>query len=176
MAKTAQKVGRVDSGAMGAGGAQDDLAEKAVALNQDLYFDEAVIRQRRERYKPLLLIVEDDRVTRHMLQAAMEKYCDITVAWNLQQAEYFYQSTLPNIVFLDIELPDGDGQSLAKKLCEQDDEAFVVMVSGKLNQDRVEQCMHFGVKGVVAKPAHEDKLLPLIDRYNSIKKMRVQSG
>lgn len=133
-------------------------------------------RQRQSRYKPLLLIVEDDRVTRHMLQAAMEKYCDITIAWNAQQAREFYQTRLPNITFLDIELPDGDGQELAELFCSHDTESFVVMVSGALDNEKTARCIKAGVKGTIAKPAQEAQLLKFIDQYNKAKQQKPALG
>lgn len=133
-------------------------------------------RQRQARYKPLLLIVEDDRVTRHVLQAVMEKYCDIAVAWDAQQAQELYQAMLPNITFLDIKLPDGDGQELAELFCSHDPDSFVIMVSGDLSPDKVERCLKAGVKGTVKKPAQEAQLLKFIDQYNKAKQDRAVSS
>lgn len=137
-------------------------AEK-FALSED------VLRQRRARYKPLLLIVEDDGVTRHMLQATMEKYCDMAVAWDAAQARILYQEIAPNMTFLDIELPDGDGQELAELFCTHDKGSFVVMVSGSLDDDKIKRCIKAGVKGCVAKPTKEQQLLEFVDRYHKDK-------
>lgn len=125
-----------------------------------------LFRMRRARYKPLLLILEDDRVTRHMLQACMEKYCDISVAWSIAQARQVYEDMLPNLAFLDIELPDGDGQDLAELFCTGDPDAFVVMVSGTLRPERIDRCARVGVKGFVPKPVREGPLLSFINQYN----------
>lgn len=136
------------------------------AISEDL------CRQRQSRYKPLLLIVEDDRVTRHMLQAIMEKYCDIAVAWDAEQARQLYQSMSPNITFLDIELPDGDGLELAELFCKNDDDSFIVMVSGCSTTEAKSRSIKAGTKGFVTKPATEARLLKFIDQYNSTKQDR----
>ncbi|MEZ5918967.1 MAG: response regulator [Alphaproteobacteria bacterium] len=122
-------------------------------------------RQRQIRFRPLLLIVEDDRVTRHILQASMEKYCDIAIAWTAEQAVRLYKTMLPNNAFLEIELPDGDGQELAELFCALDSESFIVMISGMLNHEKTHRCLRAGVRECVAKPAQEQELLELIDRY-----------
>ena len=150
--------------------AENSEAPDTFIISEDLH------RQRIARYKPLLLIVEDDRVTRHMLQASMEKYCDIAVAWDAKQAQAFYQEMLPNIAFLDIELPDGDGQDLAELFCSYDPESFVVMVSGALSPDKVERCLKAGVKGTVKKPAQEAQLLKYVDQYNKVKQQKAALG
>ena len=137
------------------------------AEKEEPYAIAETLRPRRQaRYKPLLLIVEDDRVTRHMLQASMEKYCDIVVAWDAQQAKDFYQKMLPNITFLDIELPDGDGQELAELFCAHDPGSYIVMVSGALSDDKIERCMRAGVKSTIAKPATDSQLLQIINNYH----------
>lgn len=132
----------------------------------DFLLSEELVRSRHVRYKPLLLIIEDDNVTRHLIQAAMEKYCDIVVAWQAEQAKQFYQNTAPNIVFLDIQLPGGDGLELADLFCSHDPDAFVVMVSGGLSEERVARCKEIGVKGFIAKPATEEQLLHFVNVYN----------
>ena len=81
-------------------------SERIIMIDNSL--DKELVQQRVRRYKPLLMIVEDDATTRHFLQSAMEQYCDIVVAWNVQQAIALYEVMLPNIAFLDIELPDGN--------------------------------------------------------------------
>lgn len=133
-------------------------------------------RARQVRYKPLLLIVEDDRVTRHTLQGFMTKYCDIAVAWNAQQARAFYREMAPNIVFLDIELPDGDGRELAARFCANDPDSFVVMVSGGLSDKVVLQCMESGVKGCIAKPAEEKRLAEFITQYHALRRHKGAAG
>lgn len=153
-----------------------DAGNKELKPGHMFFIQEDMIRHRQMRYKPLLLIVEDDRVTRHMLQAAMEKYCDIAVAWGARQARNLYREKAPNIVFLDIELPDGDGQDLAELFCAHDPGSFIVMVSGCLSEAKIERCMKAGVRDFIAKPAHESELLKFIDQYNKERQRKTASG
>lgn len=138
--------------------------------------DPALHDTRNLRYKPLLLIIEDDGTTRHFMQAIMEKYCDIAVAWNASQARQMYKAMLPNIAFLDIELPDGNGCDLAELFCSRDPSAFIVMVSGSISELAMARCASAGVKGFVAKPASESKLLRFIDQYNNEKRKKAATA
>lgn len=158
-----------DSPSQSCSGSQrkEEIIKDVAVISKDLY------RQRIMRYKPLLLIVEDDRITRHFLQAIMEKYCDIAVAWNASQARKIYHEMLPDITFLDIDLPDGDGCELAELFSCYDKNSFIVMVSGTLSSENIERCLRAGVKGAVKKPAKEGELLKFIDQYNQIKQSRV---
>lgn len=152
--------------------APSEQPEEEKPPQSDFIISADLQRQRNTRYKPLLLIVEDDRVTRHFIQSIMEKYCDIAIAWDAEQAQKLYQALLPNITFLDIELPDGDGRNLAELFCTHDHSSFIVMVSGSLSPDNVERCLRAGVKGTVAKPIKEAPLLKFIDRHNKEKNQR----
>src|SRR5690606_22132763 len=61
-----------------------------------------------------VLLIEDDRSTRRMIAASLKDHCDLTEAPNASQGITAYNALEPDLVFLDIELPDGDGQSILK--------------------------------------------------------------
>jgi len=145
-----------------------ELTSSSASRMEAVNIDGDLKRQRSMRYKPLLLVVEDDRVTRHFIQALMEKYCDIVVAWDAAQARKVYFESLPNLAFLDIELPDGDGRELAELFCSSDPNSFIIMVSGSLTPENTARCMKAGVKGVAPKPVKEGPLLEYIHQYNSV--------
>ncbi len=120
---------------------------------------------RKSRHRPLLLILEDDRTTRHFIQAMMQDHCDIAVAWNGTQAEQLYKELKPDLAFLDIEVPFGDGDDLATILCKDDPEAFIVMVSGGLNPAIEKRLIDVGVKGFAHKPPDQAILLGFFKQY-----------
>lgn len=161
-----------DSGQQGDTDEKEDIREVNV-FSEPYTLEPIGLEQRGRRYKPLMMIVEDDNTTRHMLQAATEKYGDISVAWDVEQAMNLYRKVIPSIVFLDIELPDGNGQDLVELFCQTDPEAFVVMVSGSLSQDRINRCLKAGAKGFIAKPASEARLLRFIHEYNKDRPQRI---
>lgn len=125
----------------------------------------AGLRYRKQRKRPLLLILEDDRTDRTMLQAIMRKYCDIAISWNGEQARTRYLDLRPNIAFLDLQVPFGDGEDLAADICKKDPEAFVVIISGALTPNKIERCMKAGVKACVPKPINEKAVLTAFAQY-----------
>ncbi|MDB2683205.1 response regulator [Alphaproteobacteria bacterium] len=142
------------------------------------YFDEVLARVfetkisedsvhslRAKRSKPLLLILEDDRTTRHFIHAMIKEHCDIVVAWNAPQAERLYKNLMPDMAFLDIQVPYGDGDDLAVTLRAFDPDAFIVMVSGALNPATEKRCLEAGVKGCLHKPPEEKALLSFLKQY-----------
>ena len=57
-----------------------------------------------------------------------------------------------NIIFLDIELPDGDGKEIISQINEISPEANVVMVSAHSTVENVKEAIEKGAKGFVVKP------------------------
>jgi len=124
---------------------------------------------RRERFKPTMLTIEDDRSTQRIISAMMSAYCDVVTARNAEEAVEQYEATLPNIVFMDIELPDGNGKELTKRFFEADDEAFIVMVSGKADLQDVDECIMAGARGFITKDPKtmQNRMLYFVNLYNS---------
>ncbi|MEM7650809.1 MAG: response regulator [Pseudomonadota bacterium] len=123
--------------------------------------------ERMMRVKPVLLVIEDERMTQAFIDALLKPYCEIITADSIAQGRNLYETVWPNIVFMDIELPDGDGQALTEEIYKQDPEAHVVMVSANISIEKVQKCRESGAKGFIAKPVTSDKerLLAMVDQY-----------
>ena len=73
-----------------------------------------------------------------------------------------YVTHAPDVLFLDIELPDITGHDVLQKVLEMDPDAFVIMLSGNGNKENIFKAMKTGAKGFVGKPFTKDKLLQYI--------------
>ena len=109
-----------------------------------------------------VLLIEDDRSTRRMVSASLKGYCDLIEAPNASQGISAYNAHQPDLVLLDIELPDADGQNLLDWMTRNDPGAFVVMFSGHYDTNNVMQSIDHGAKGFIAKPFDLDKMLHFI--------------
>jgi len=68
--------------------------------------------------RPRIMIVEDDRDTAEMLMAYFEAqgYDVTSVAWGQDAVRQAEQDALPDLILLDIRLPDMDGYEVCKRL------------------------------------------------------------
>lgn len=110
-----------------------------------------------------VLLIEDDRSTRRLVKTGIKDHCELIEAPDASQGISAYSASLPDIVFLDIELPDGNGQSILQWIMRNDPGAFVVMFSGHYDIQNVTQSITAGAKGFIIKPFDVQKMLHFID-------------
>ncbi len=106
-----------------------------------------------------VLLIEDDRSTRRMVAASLKDHCDFIEASNASQGISSYNVLQPDLVLMDIELPDGNGHDLLSWMLRNDPGAFVVMFSGHYNMDNILKSIDIGAKGFISKPFDPNKVL-----------------
>lgn len=143
---------------------QKNLDQKESILN--LSFDQGMIdslpKRRAERSALQVLVVEDDAFSRKLVSSALEGKYETILAEDGQGGLMQYVTHAPDVLFLDIELPDITGHDVLQKVLEMDPDAFVIMLSGNGNKENIFKAMKTGAKGFVGKPFTKDKLLQYI--------------
>lgn len=70
-----------------------------------------------------------------------------------------------NIIFLDIELPDGDGKELIAQINDINPQTNVVMVSAHSTVENVKDAIDKGAKGFVVKPFTPKKIAAMLKKF-----------
>ncbi len=125
--------------------------------------DRVQLRQNRAELK--LLVVEDDLSSARIIKRVLEKY-DRSVAYNAEEAIISYGHNLPDIVFLDIGLPDASGMEVLKAICNADPNAFVVMLTSNSSHSNLKAAISNGAKGFMVKPFTLSKIESYIEKKN----------
>lgn len=123
-----------------------------------------VLETRGKRQKPCILLVEDDPASLFMAKRALWQDFEVITATNGSEALAAYTANAPDIVFLDIGLPDTSGHRVLEKIVYLDPQASVVMLSGNSFRDEIVKAMKQGAKGFVGKPFSRAKLLHYINQ------------
>lgn len=148
-------------------------AERALAhmmaervLNPDISQEkvETISLRREQRTKPHILVVEDDPFTQKLVGRALGTLYDVFYADSAAQAVQLYVRHAPDILFLDIGLPDVDGHTVLQKILDMDRHAYVVMLSGNGNKENVIKAVQNGAKGFVGKPFTKIRLEEYIQK------------
>lgn len=120
--------------------------------------------RRTDREKPEILVAEDDPFSQKLVYNALKTHYSVTISKDGQGALMNYVNKAPDILFLDIGLPDMNGHQVLKKLFQIDPEAYVVMFSGNGDKENVMKAISLGAKGFVGKPFTQDKLFQYIEK------------
>lgn len=114
--------------------------------------------------EPRVLLVEDDAVTRWMVRNALKNECEFITAPSANKAFAMFSSYTPDVVFLDINLPDNSGYAVLEWILKNDPGACVVMFSSNGQLDNIVQAMEKGASGFISKPFLRDHLLYYLQR------------
>lgn len=130
---------------------------------------QAIAAQRKERGKPEIMIIEDDPFSRRLIQNVLQKHYSLTVLSDAEFALATYAHKAPDVLFLDINLPDVTGHELLEKIIVLDPDAFVVMLSANADRENILRAMSKGAKGFVGKPFSQEKLIKYLELCPTIK-------
>lgn len=111
-----------------------------------------------------VLLVEDDPVTRWMVRTALKGQCTLLTASTAGSAIESYHKCKPDLVFLDINLPDKNGQDVLKDIFNDDPRANIVVFSSQNNVETMIEMLQTGACGFVSKPFTRQRLLTYIKR------------
>lgn len=76
-----------------------------------------------------------------------------------------YKQWHPDIVLMDITMPDMDGIEATREIVKYDPHATIIMVSAMGQQDKVFDAISAGAKDFVVKPFESAKIIKCISKY-----------
>lgn len=122
-----------------------------------------------------ILIVDDVDYTRQLLRNAIlqianndELKCKrykFVNASNGHDAFVKLEDHKPDLIFLDIELPDMNGIEILKTIKSKQPTAFIIMVSGESTIDNVKSSLLNGAAGFIVKPFSAIKVADAMKNY-----------
>lgn len=136
--------------------------ETLQTLDKDLISSLAMRRDMRQ--KPEIMVVEDDPFSQTLVKNALKKHYSVSVNGDGQGAIMSYIIKAPDVLFLDIGLPDMNGHEVLEKIFSLDPDAYVVMFSGNGDKHNILKAIELGAKGFVGKPFTQDKLIQYIEK------------
>ncbi len=115
-----------------------------------------------------VLIVEDDptvgQINREFTER-LEGFSVVGVARSVLAAAEAVARLRPDLVLLDVYMPDGDGVQLLKEIRRQDFEVDVIPVTAARNAGVVRQLMRHGAAGYIVKPFKFERFATVLQAY-----------
>lgn len=111
-----------------------------------------------------ILSVEDSSFERKVIRNVVEdEGYDLIEAENAEEGKQKYGEEKPDLVLLDIRLPDKDGIKLLEELQDEYNNPKIVMVSIVREDDTIQEAKDLGALDYVEKPVTEEKLVPVLN-------------
>lgn len=116
-----------------------------------------------------VLIVDDAAFMRMMIKDILTKngYEVVGEAENGDVAVKLYEELKPDVVTMDITMPEKDGISALKEIKAKDPDAKVIMCSAMGQQAMVMESIQAGAKDFIVKPFQKDRVLQALEKVLS---------
>jgi two-component system response regulator AtoC len=121
-----------------------------------------------------ILVVDDEKLVRWTLRQKCEEWgYQVSEAANLAEGLQRAQSESPDLVLLDVRLPDGNGMDALERIRSMPGIRAVIMMTADPSLDDVKAALKLGAHDFVSKPLNLDELSVTIE--NALETTRLRS-
>jgi two-component system cell cycle response regulator len=112
-----------------------------------------------------LLTIDDSKTIRLILARAFKEYdCALIEASNGEEGLKAAAEHKPDLIILDITMPQMDGIQMLTLLREKGDNTPVVMLTAEGGSTSVQRAGHLGVSDYISKPFQNDALIAKVEK------------
>ena len=115
---------------------------------------------------PKVLIVDDNDLMRTLLRGILRsESCHVVgEARNGLIALEMVEKTVPDVVFLDVMMPEMNGIEVLQVIRERHPGIQVIMITGKPSVENVQESIHAGAAGFIVKPFNTARVLDTLQK------------
>ena len=124
------------------------------------------------------MVVEDEGVANELLSSTFKNFfSDVTSAFNGKEALEMFERVKPDIVFVDIVMPEMDGIELSRKLREMNPNQIIIVISASNDIQKISESIEIGVNSFIQKPIDTKKIIELLSNVTSLisKKKKIET-
>jgi two-component system chemotaxis response regulator CheY len=130
--------------------------------------ENALLETRKRRAERVIMIAEDDMFIRSLVVNLFRQKARVIELDKVAPVLDAYLEHLPDILFLDIHLPDGSGVEALSNVMNFDNSAYVIMLTSDSVRDNVIETKKRGASGFLAKPFSKGKIEECYNKCPSI--------
>lgn len=123
-----------------------------------------------------VLIVDDAYFMRNLIKKALREggYEVIGEAKNGTEGLQLYRELKPDLVTMDIKMPDISGVEVTRQIMKEDPNAQIIVITGNNNDDIKQEIMQAGAKDYLRKPFQPAFLLKKVEKIFQVQEEEVQ--
>jgi len=112
-----------------------------------------------------LLTIDDSKTIRMILHRAFKEFdCTLCEAANGEEGLKAAAAHKPDLIILDITMPQMDGIEMLTRLRAAGDNTPVIMLTAEGGANSVQRASHLGVSDYIAKPFQNDALIEKVQK------------
>ncbi len=111
-----------------------------------------------------VLVVDDEVGARESLRMVLKNDYEVFLAKDAEEAFLRINKHSPDVILLDIILPDMDGLKILEKVRQKDPEAIVIMITATKTVKTAVEAMKLGAYDYITKPFDVDELRLVVSR------------
>lgn len=114
----------------------------------------------------LIQVIEDDEAIRDVIEYILQQSeFDVTVAANAKEFKVNLFNTLPDLILMDVKLPDGNGIQLCRKLKQSLDTRHIPVIIISAHANAEQSSKEAFADDFISKPFDLNELLALIEKH-----------
>ena len=122
-----------------------------------------------ETKKMSAMVVEDEAVANDLLSTTFKNFFkEVTSAFNGKEALEMFIEKKPDIVFVDIIMPEMDGIELARRIREINPQQLIIIISASNDIQKISQTIEIGVNSFIQKPIDTKKIIDLLQNVTQM--------
>ncbi len=124
------------------------------------------------------MVVEDEGVANELLSSTFKNFfSEVSSAFNGKEAIEMFERIKPDIVFVDIVMPEMDGIELSRRLREMNPNQIIIVISASNDIQKISESIEIGVNSFIQKPIDTKKIIELLSNVTALisKKKKVET-
>ena len=112
-----------------------------------------LVRLTEQTKKLTAMVVEDEKVANELLSSTFKNFfSEVTSAFDGKEALRLYEEKQPDILFVDIIMPEMDGIEFSRRIKEINPGQIIIVISASNDIQKISESIEIGVNSFIQKP------------------------
>jgi DNA-binding response OmpR family regulator len=129
-----------------------------------------------DKNKKLSILLIEDNGMFLTIAVEMLKGHDVIAVKTAKEGIESYKDASPDITFLDIALPDGNGHEILKQIKKINPDAYVIMMTGSRLREDVIMSIDEGAEGYITKPFSDGMMRECIKEFYDYRNKKLEAN
>ena len=112
-----------------------------------------------------VMVIDDVPENRDIFTTLLEDKYQVIEASSGREGLELAEKEIPDLIFLDLKLPDGDGMDILSEIKRITPDPLVIIISAYGSEERRQDAKKKGVHSFIDKPLTEEKILSTIKQF-----------